>query len=137
MVYERVRTLTLPLVNQITNTYDIYADQPIDGRIIKVQWNHPGAGIGPSGGGSCLIMVSGTSGTVYGVPEQILYINDVFGSSWRRYPLTYCTDSAGAQFTNGSQTTQFVCRDSLIRIIGSGMALAAGSNCGKFIIHYY
>jgi hypothetical protein len=137
MVYERTRVISLPITNQTTNTYDIYAEQPIDGRITKIQWNHPGPAIGPSGAGSCYIMVSGTSGTVYGVPEQILYINNVFGSSWRKYPLTYCSDNTGNGPTGGSILTEFVCRDSVLRIVGSGMALGTGSNSGVFKIHYY
>lgn len=136
MVYERTRVLVLPITNQTTTNYDVYSEIPIDGRITKVAWNRPMTA-GPSGAGSLYILVSGCSGTAYGTPEVILQVQNIFGGHWRRYPLSYCSDNTGNSPTGGSIMTEFVCRDSIIRIVGSGMGLNAGSNSGKFIIHYY
>lgn len=135
MVYERTRVLTLPSTNQTSNNYLIYAEYPIDGRITKIQWDR--AALGPSGAGSCCIFVSGTSGTAIGTNEVINYASNCFGTGWKRYPLTYCSDINGSAFAGGSVLTEFVCRDSVIGIWASGMGLNAGSNSGIFKIHYY
>jgi hypothetical protein len=124
-MYERVRYVQTS--NQTSSNYTAYT-QPIDGRITKVQWDLPAAS-GPAQTGSLFVSVSGTD-------EGILFLKNAFNAAWRKYPLVNCSDVSGTLLP-GSIYTEIVCRDSVIKVVGSGMALNAGSLSGITKIFYY
>ena len=149
MVYERVRWIVIPgdggsiygtgspsFISNGGSHFDIYAKDAIDGRITKIQWDIPTtAQLPPLQAGSVQITVSGTA-------EAILTLKNALNTSWRRNIRVPISDTNGVEMTMGTGSdnvgyANIVCRDSIIRIVGSGFGLQTGSCGGTFKVFYY
>ena len=149
MVYERVRWIVIPgdggsiygtgspsFISNGGSHFDIYAKDAIDGRITKIQWDKPTtAQAPPIQAGSVEITISGTA-------EAVLTLKNALNTTWTRYIRTPIHDIVGAVFgastaTGSNYPANIVCRDSIIRVVGSGMGIQTGSCGGTFKVFYY
>lgn len=149
MVYERVRWITIPgdggsiygtgspsFISNGGSHFSVYALDAIDGRITKIQWNIPTtAQLPPIQAGSVEITVSGTA-------EAVLTLKNALNASWTRYVRTPLHDTVGvivgtATAAGSNYSTEIVCRDSIIRVVGSGFGIQTGSCGGTFKVFYY
>jgi hypothetical protein len=139
MVYERVKWIEIPVnggsIYGTGSHFDKYSSVSIDGKINKIQWDIPTvAQLPPVQAGSALITISGLG-------ESVLTAKNVFNTSWSKYVRAPITDINNVTMTMGTGSdnvgyADIVCRDSIIRIVGSGFGLNAGSCGGTFKIFY-